>query len=350
MKSLPKATFWRQATDGSAYVRCDLPARRLPGKVIALDTGDCVADASGKPAFPRQEGAAIWQFPGNSTRALVMRGLRQKGHRVLVEVDDNYLRPPPSMLSEWVQHRANSEGRHSYQAHEEICRYECDGIIVATEHLANIYMDVHPNVYLCPNSVDPADWQQAPPDGGLSPERPLRIGWSASTSHLPDGPLIRRALRWASKQPNVEVVLLGLKPKELGWDFKITHIPWSGLDDYRKNLTMLDVGVCPIRDDQWSRNRSDVKALEYAMAGAMPLVQASESYKGWGYAAKSSGDWEELIRHVVQHRDVISQRAAEAKKYVLTYRTIDQTVDRWREAIGDLRSTDVADEAHSVSR
>lgn len=307
--------------------------RYLPGQVLLLKPDDIQPDENGDPSFPRQEGAAIWQFPGNSVRALFMRGMRQRGSRVLAEIDDDYLQPPPFDPGNWKLTRSEAkDGEHSYEAHRQIVEHECDGLIVSVPALARRYAGIARNIYVCPNSVDPADWPDDPP---VAVGRVLRIGWAASDSHVKDAPLIRRALEWASKQPNVEVVLLGLRPPD--WRFKLTHIPWTdSVAEYRTLLETLDVGLCPLMDNSWNRCKSDIKAMEYAMAGAMPIVSAMEAYKPWfGTAARcaSAKDWEKVIRWAVLNRNAVAQNARQAREYVLRERTIQQNLWRWEEAV-----------------
>lgn len=335
----PKATFWKQATPGTTYYRCTLPARHLPGKVVELTTGDVkpkpdpfTGQIGDDFYFPRQEGAAVWQFPGNRTRGLLMKGMRHKGIRTLVEVDDNYLvvAPPiPNRIMPW-QHHNDGTDNHNHDDHRMILGEECDGVIVATPRLWQHYKRFNPNVYICPNQIDPQDWEEP-----QVVDRPLTIGWSGSDSHLTDAPLVHRALEWASKQPDVQVVMLGADP---GWGFDYKHVPWTDtLDQYRRSLQALDVGICPVKSSVWHDCKSDVKCLEYSMAGAMPIPQDTEPYRpwterGWPCGTDEKG-WLAVIKHVVQNRDEIPKLAAEAKDYVLKERTIERNIWRWEEAI-----------------
>ena len=79
-----------------------------------------------------------------------------------------------------------------------------DGIIVSTPHLQRAYSRFN-EVYLCPNSVDPDDWSEPEKiDDGV-----LRIGYAYSSSHWYDLEYIFDALEYASRQKNVEVIMMG---------------------------------------------------------------------------------------------------------------------------------------------
>jgi hypothetical protein len=287
-----------------------------------------------EPVFPRQEGTAIWQYPGNISRALLMAEMQRQGIRTLMEVDDNYLTAPPQVPdnpSEWkLRHDRNDVASCSVEFHRRIAGW-IDGIICSTEALARSYRRYNENVYVCPNSIEAEDWPEPDkPDDGI-----FRIGFAGSKSHFHDYALVERALSWAESQPNVEILIYGLRekgPANKRW------IEWTDdLSAYRKSLSLLDVGVCPIRPNIFSNCKSDLKAMEYAMAGALPIVSKVEPFRPWFdqpcLVAETEKDFRRHIKWCVTHRDEVKQLAAEAKQYVLSERLIEQNIHKWREAV-----------------
>jgi hypothetical protein len=323
-----KATFYCQATPVTTYLRCSLPARYLPGKVLR----ECVyAQDDEDYWFPLHEGAAVFQFAGDAFWAAMVHGLQDKGHRVLMEADDNYFQVAPQMKrTGWDKTIKGATKGHSLEGHAKILEW-VDGCIVTTEHLAKQYRKRNPNVFVCPNTVDPIDWpQRAKIDDGI-----LRIGWFASNSHVDDGNLVRRALEWASRQPNVEVLSMGFHPD---WRFPHRHIEWQDLQAYRQALFALDIGVAPIVGTPWALCRSDLKALEYTMGGAALVLSDVAPYSLFTHdenclKAKTPADFLRCIQYLVQSRDVIKQLAAAGRDYVLTKRTTEAQIHLWREAI-----------------
>jgi hypothetical protein len=329
----PLATWWRQDSPGTYYWRCLIPARRLPGQVLVFKGSD-LAENEGEIVYPRQQGTAIWQFPGNATTGTIMAGMQSDGIRVLIEVDDSYLHAPDVGLHGGWQAELDRSGqtdRFSLPAHEKLCRF-ADGIIVATPELEALYSQINPNVWVCPNQIEPDDWKasQAPADGVL------RIGWGASHSHLVDAPLVRRALRWAADQPNVEVWVFGIGDV-YKFPGSVKKVPWTDDQDvYRANLSRCDVMICPLIETKWSQYKSDLKAMEAAMSGAWPIVSTASPYKPWHdrtMSCTTAKDWEQAIRWAVRHRDEIPALAAEAKSYVVAERTIERNIGLWSEAV-----------------
>lgn len=332
-------TFWRQATPGTTYVRCLLPARYLNGQCLGLESWDLDWDHElDRMVMPRQKGVSVWQFLGDDWRSRIAFALQEQGVRVLMEVDDNYTTPHPVWPGQKVAwhptiREATRLGGSGYS--NEMHRLlvpEMDGIIVSTPYLRRTYLEYSDDVFLCPNTVDPVDWED------LEEKDPdvLRIVYSGSKSHMRDAPLVKRALKWASRQPGVEVWLQGVGKDE--WLFAHKH-PWTvSLSEYRRTLGRFDVGVAPLIGGEWADGKSDLKALEYAMAGVLPLLSFEEPYRPWfdrlDYLVDSSEDaWLDRIKWVVKNRDAIPELVDRARTYVLNERTTEANAWRWRKAL-----------------
>jgi hypothetical protein len=327
-----RATWWMQKPGGNAYWRCEVPARELPGQVLQLRFDDLVKDEDHYITMPRQKGAAIWSYAGNATRGILMAAQQEGGCRVLMEVDDNYLIGSPDVPNghtEWSRRIDPRTDVHNLEAHRKLATF-VDGVIVTTEELAKAYREVNDHVYVCRNSVDVNDWPERDRyDDGI-----LRIGYAASHSHWFDANDIVRALSWAASQPNVEVLAYGLNPK---WSFPYLQVPWTtNLEAYRQSLQLLDVGLCPLRPGPWPNCKSDIKAMEYAMAGAMPIVSRTIPYQPWWDlvpTCDSPKGFLKAVKFAVKNRDAIKSYADLAKNYVLDNRLIQHEIWTWKEAI-----------------
>lgn len=323
------ATFYRQATPGTTYWRGVIPMLYLPGQVVPL----C------DEAIEAQQGAAIWQFLGDQGRSNIALQMQRDGIYTVLEVDDNYLRYAPTLYGKnaaWAKtHKeavANGTG-YSVEMHRKVVPL-MDSVICSTDALAEEYAEYHPNVHVCRNSIIPEDW--APVVHEESDV--LRIGYYGSVSHLRDYPKVKKALKWAQRQPGVEVVMIGMHPP--GFTGKV--YPWQDhLFGGRMNLGKIDVGIAPVTRNAWADGKSDIKAMEYAMAGVLPLLEDAPPYYwwtrdlGWPWKADSPESWDALIKTVVSEREHVKAEAAKAKEYVLAHRTIDQEIHKWREAIAD---------------
>ncbi len=327
------ATWWAQGNPATRHVRCEHPAKVLGGQVRSPD----MVGWAGLDMVEINEGVAIWQILCNYARLGYVRRMLNNGVPVYAEVDDDYTR--------WDETVANAswtagmpENGNPYQSSVELHRRASElveGIICATPRLADIYSELNPNVAVCPNSVDPDDWAE-PVE--RDPDR-FHIIWMASASHRVDQRIIGSALEWAAKQPGVEVTVVGSAIQHLD----LNRIAWiSSLEEYRRVMVEIapDVGVCPLRDTPFSRGKSDLKALEYAMAGAMPVISKLDPYEPWqplvGEAcleAQSVEEWFEALRWCVSNQDTVREMAKRAREHVLASRTIQATRPAWADAI-----------------
>lgn len=331
------ATWYRQMTPGTTYWRCLVPARHLPGQVVNLDY-TLIKDGD-PPYIEGLRGAAVWQFLGDIGRSRLALGIGQ-AHDIptFMESDDNYTRPAPYLRNNpnapWKPTEAEARGGYSHETHRKILP-AFDGLIVSTEYLADEYYEYNENVHVCPNSIDPDDWQyEREPHDGV-----FRIVYYGSYSHSVDTPIITKAMKWAAKQPGVEVWVAGFDPPS--WSFGHKVVPWTyNLAEARQNLFKFDLGVAPLKGNRWSNAKSDIKGLEYAMAGVLPLMSDVEPYKPWAQTFPDlllqDGDWEGVIRWAVKNPDLVKDRAAKAKEWVLENRTIDKSIHLWKEALASV--------------
>lgn len=316
------------------------PARFLPGTVQDQPDYRWKTEEKRDMWFPMHEGAAIWQFPGDSYRAMLMAEMQYQGIKVILETDDNYYMRSPFMKN-WGIKLGSME--HTLEAHALIVN-AVDAVIASTPTLAKVYRKHHEKVFVCPNQIDPGDWEPIEKrDDGI-----LRIGWTGSPSHMEDCKLVLPALKWAAEQPNVEVHIYGIFPRDTHGKQRITGkfrqfdfctIPYSDLHAYRNTITQnLDIGLAPVKETPWAVSRSDVKALEYGMAGVCPVLSAVPPYSEWQngqgcFKARNAGDFKKILKDLVRSPHTAREMAAEAKQYILEHRTYERNIWRWEEAV-----------------
>lgn len=328
-----KATFYCQATPATVYLRCEQPARYLPG-LLLMDPH--WAESEDDYFLPWQRGpVAVMQYAADKYRDLARHLLQAKGVKVLLEVDDNYLVPAKGFMKQnmgWGDRIG--EKAHTFAGHRVFAE-GCDGVIATTVELAKKYRKLGKRAWVCPNQVEPADWPTPGPKGDV-----FRIGWFASPSHAADAKLVTRGLEWASRQDGVQVVTMGISPPS--WRFPRVALPWnSDPSAYRETMQVLDVGVCPVVPNPWSVCRSDVKALEYATGSVLPIMSDVPPYHDWwpgkpGLFATDAKDFLHKIKWAVQHQDEARQLGRECREQVLKERTAEGNVWRYEEAFSEV--------------
>jgi hypothetical protein len=335
-----RATWYAQETVATCYWRCLLPARHLPGQVVLHRPTVAISD-NDLIDFPHHRGAAVFQFPGHEYERFSMAAMQEQGITVLVETDDNYL-TRLRIGKHWrrdMPPRGEENLRPSIEMHRRICGW-ADGVIVTTDALARAYRKVtDAPIFVCPNQIDPADWETGAPMPDWHDPNKTYVGMVGSASHLPDVKLVGRALEWAAKRPDVEVVVMGMNPQAFRGRFPFRYVPWTtDLPAHRALQRVLDVALCPIVANDWAACRSDLKPLELAMCDTAAVLSDVEPYKGWRDGegcrkASTPADFLRVTQQLVNDRDGTRELAAEAKAYVLTERTHAKNSWRWAEAI-----------------
>lgn len=275
--------------------------------------------------------------------------MREHGIRVLAEVDDNYLSRPD--LNIFM--RMNKYGPENRRRHLEAMSV-FDGVVFSTHWLRDTYHKAFrkeikrvPELFVCRNNVDLDDWPAPVPCRGR-----VRVGYMGSAQHYRDAKLAYPALLWASEN-GCEVVIVGLDPGDTvgvtnkialeecaAWNrLNYTHIPWIDPKKYHRTALPFDIGVIPLEDNEHTRGKSCVKALEYTMSGAACVVSKHPVYKKWTHGetalvAKTQGDFVVQVARLVHDENLRGRLVDAATQYVREERSM-QKVGRaeWEAAL-----------------
>ena len=154
----------------------------------------------------------------------------------------------------------------------------CDAIQFSSDELQRKYGYLNPRSMVFPNQI-----LDLPPKRRYREDKEIVLGWGGSLGHLDDLKKIADPLiRWIRSKENVRLHLMcGDKLWEL-FDalperFKKRVQP-GPLADYYHFVNSIDIGIAPLKDTPFNRSRSDVKFLEFAAHGVVPVMQASGPY------------------------------------------------------------------------
>ncbi len=298
--------------------------------------------------YPNHEGTAVWTRPC-LLRGLHALGMQENGFRTVAEVDDNYLSKPHLNLFM----RVNKYGDDARQMH--LRAMACfDGIAFSTRWLRDRYhkemkgFAYIPDLHVCRNNLPDGDWPTPVPGNGR-----LRIGWMGSAQHARDIKLAGQALRWAREQGH-EVILMGHDVRdETGvtgeralaetreWRKIISrHIPWVDPDEYHRSALPFDIGLAPLELNDHTLGKSDIKAIEYAASGAVPLLQNHPVYSGeWKHnetclLAGGPAEFHLQLKALCESPSLRERLLSAARQYVREQRGSAAIRQEWGEALG----------------
>src|SRR5262249_11031428 len=120
-------------------------------------------------------------------------------------------------------------------------------------------------VTIVPSTIDAARYAPAQrPDNA----RPV-IGWTGSSTTVGHLLTLSSALRRLRERFDYELRVIGARVEMEGID--VVCSPWNA-DTEAEDLGILDIGVMPLPDDEWSRGKCGMKAIQYMALGIPPVV------------------------------------------------------------------------------
>ena len=98
--------------------------------------------------------------------------------------------------------------------------------------------------------------------------------------------------------------------------------PAGSLDDYYRFLETLDIGIAPLLDNPYNQCRSDIKFVEYASRGVVPVLAAVTPYLQnveagtTAFLFKGNAELEEVLIRLIGDADLRQRVAGRAYEYV----------------------------------
>ena len=208
----------------------------------------------------------------------------------------------------FVSYRSPSNGYLSYlkfaSKTKTICRL-ASHVMVGNPYLAEYAGQVNGNVTVVPTTIDTEKYRVRA-EGNSS--GPLVIGWTGSYSTVQHLDTLRGALQKLAETEKFRLRVIGTPQYELP-SVDAEAMPWRAateLDD----LGAIDIGVMPLPDDNWSKGKCGLKALQF-MALGIPticspvgvntdIIQDGEN----GLLASSEAEWVEKLTRLLRSAEL----------------------------------------------
>lgn len=207
----------------------------------------------------------------------------------------------------FVTYKSPSNGYLSYLKFAgktaNICRI-ASHVMAGNPYLAEYASKFNEHVTIVPTTIDTEKYQVQ----RKANSDPPVIGWTGSYSTVQHLDTLRGALEKLAKLENFQVRVIGT-PVYAVEGLHVEAMPWraaSEIDDLRE----IDIGVMPLPDDDWSKGKCGLKALQF-MALGIPtvcspvgvntdIIQDGEN----GFIAGTEQEWVEKLSDLLRSSEL----------------------------------------------
>jgi glycosyltransferase involved in cell wall biosynthesis len=211
---------------------------------------------------------------------------------------------------------------------------------VGNDYLRQYAEPLNPQVTVLPTTIDTEKYQ---PKASTALQTPPVVGWSGSHSTL-------RHLEWFVPILQEIRASASFRFKVIGADqfaipgIDVESVPWRVATE-TTDIQSIDIGVMPLPDDQWSRGKCGLKALQY-MALGIPVVASPVGVNSTiiddgrnGFLASDPAEWSAKVRRLLEDADLRRRFAAEGRRTVEEYYSARTQVPRLVELFEGLRAS-----------
>jgi glycosyltransferase involved in cell wall biosynthesis len=266
-----------------------------PASVVTMDGGKWRVRLKQAVALLKaiRADAVVIQYLGSAKLA---RSMMKVNRRVIYDIDDAVYLGSPEMIPVLP---------------------EFEQVVVGNNTLADYVRKLNPRVTMIPSVVDEARFPigDAPPvETGrlLTIGRPVTIGWIGHADgfvYFEQLAPVFKALRDRFDDRAVFKVVSS-KPFDFGpGGPPVQNKTWK-LEDEAADVQSFDIGIMPLIDNEWNRNKCAYKALLY-MSQAKPAVVSPIGANAEviadgvdGYHATTAEEWIEKLSRLIEDRDL----------------------------------------------
>jgi len=266
---------------------------------------------------------------------LLWKQLKRVGIPVIIDRDDTWILPHSHpMYREWqFKQRAKDIIYNLTQA---------DLVTTTNKHLALEIAKYNKKIAVIPNTIDFNQPQFIPnPEIEAMKSELVHIGWSGSVTHLQDLQLIEGELLSLNKSEDKDykLMLAGFYEHDSIWDkyekiFTSNYIiddnnygriNSADVNSYAQAYNLMDIGLIPLRNNEFNRCKSDLKLAEMGAFGLGAIVSNVSAYEGLGVHERNclvSGkkDWYKSIRRLIENPELRKDLGSQLKEDVISLR------------------------------
>ena len=258
--------------------------------------------------------------------------LRQLGVPYVLDFDDAIYIPHTSQANWFVKPLKYTGKTASSAAAASL-------VTTGNAHLATWARRHNPNVRVLPTTIDTTSYAYAPVNP--SKEGPLTIGWTGSATTTPHLVTIGNALAQLQREEGIRIRVVGDRSFRIP-GAEVDATDWRA-DSEVADLREFDIGIMPLPEDEWSRGKCGLKALQ-CMALGIPTVMSPVGVNtdiargGAAVLASSHEGWVNALRDLLHDPAERARLAVAGRERVVASYSVDGNVDVWADALRSVPS------------
>jgi|ERR1700754_160426 len=208
----------------------------------------------------------------------------------------------------FVSYRSPSNGYLSYLKFATKTKTTCrlaSHVMVGNPYLAEYARQVNDCVTVVPTTIDTDKYQVV--SSKQNSAIPV-VGWTGSHSTVQHLDTLRNALETLAKSQRFTVRVIGTPNYQLE-GVEIEAMKWRSETEL-EDLGVIDIGVMPLPDDDWSKGKCALKALQFMALGiptiCSPVGVNTDIIRDGqnGFLASSEKEWVEKLTSLIESKEL----------------------------------------------
>jgi len=257
------------------------------------------------------------------------------GRPTIYEVNDDY-----KNLQPWNPVYSFYSQEENVKTLEDLAGY-CDGVLFSSRALMDKYSTLNSRRFLFENHL------LSPPSLRARNNALITIGWGGSFGHYKDMENLSKVLvSWLARTEGVKLHIMASEkicnlfstlPKN-----KFSQFTPGSIQDYYRFLTTLDIGIIHLEETSFNICRSDIKFVEYAGHGVVPLVKKSTPYLksmshgNTGFFYRDLNGLIQLLSRLIKSPQLLAKVKQRAYQYVMDKRLYEKRINELVNALNTL--------------
>lgn len=239
--------------------------------------------------------------------------IKSKGKLMLVDFDDSI----------WLKDISDGNKNLAFlkypQKTEKIVKI-CNAIIVGNRFLADYASQFNSNVHIIPTTIDTEYYKPSISDQNST--KPICIGWTGSSTTLKHFSLAVPFLKNIKNKYGDSVTFRLISDEFYDGELSgLENVKWNK-DTEVEDLSVIDIGIMPLPNDEWSKGKCGFKGLQYMALGKAtvmsPVGVNTEIIQHGinGYLASTQTEWEEILSKLIENPDERKQIGLKGRETV----------------------------------